>query len=251
MHSRLQCGNITVPGYATMVVLGILMVCMIAAIVADKRNLSHDSIAKIGISGGIFAVIGAKMYSLLLLEIEASFGMPVTKELLKSAGYSYLGALPFGLVGIKVCCYMFKINFSHYMKYLMFEIPLLHAFWKVGCYLGGCCYGIEYSGRLAVCFPEGSPAPVGIPLFPVQLLEVGIGILLAVFLYIYGTKKSHVVELYLFLYGAARIFAEQFRYRNEERTFVCNIVFSAFYIVAAIVLRISKKHVDIGGNPCE
>ena len=234
-----------------MVIVGVLTVCAIASLIAIKRKLSQENIAKIGVFGGVFAVFGAKLYSLLLLEMGTDFGTSFNSETLKSAGYSFMGGMPIGLIGIYVCCRIYKINFRHYMNNLAFEIPLLNAFWKIGCHLGGCCYGIEYEGRLAICFPEGGPAPANVPLFPVQLTEAGFNFLLAIVLYLYGKKKEHAVEMYLLLYGLARVPIEFLRYKTQKSAFVSNIVVSCSFVIAAIIMRYAKRRETLGGNPCE
>lgn len=251
MHSRLQCGSIALPGYGTMVIIGVLTVCAIASLVAIKRNLSFDSIAKFGIFGGVSAVLGAKLYSVLLLEMGTGFTLTLTPETIKSAGYSFMGGMPLGLIGIWVCCLIYKIDFARYMNYLAFEIPLLNSIWKVGCHLGGCCYGIEYDGRLAISFPEGGPAPANALLFPIQLTEAAFNFLLAIVLYIYGNKKEHALEMYLLLYGLARVPIEFLRYKTLKSTLVSNIVVSFSFVIAAIIMQYAKKRDTLGGNPCE
>ena len=40
---------------------------------------------------------------------------------------------------------------------------------KVGCFLAGCCYGVETDGPLAIVFTDSQFAPNGVPLVPTQL----------------------------------------------------------------------------------
>ena len=54
---------------------------------------------------------------------------------------------------------------------LLFSVPLIYAIGKLGCFLNGCCYGIEYSGPLHVVYEHADKAPNNTNLFPVQLAE--------------------------------------------------------------------------------
>lgn len=50
-----------------------------------------------------------------------------------------------------------------------FFIPIQHIFSRIGCFLGGCCYGIPTNGVLGVQFPKSVEE---YPVFPSQLFEI-------------------------------------------------------------------------------
>lgn len=83
---------------------------------------------------------------------------------------------------------------------------------RIGCFMGGCCYGVEVPW--GVVFPEGSLAPAGLPLFPSQLVESA-GHLLLFFLFLSVKnklrKKSDLLFLYLGAYAVMRFILEFFR----------------------------------------
>ena len=68
-------------------------------------------------------------------------------------------------------------------------IPIMHAFGRVGCFFAGCCYGRPYKGFGAVTFPEGSQGPSGVSLFPVQLVEAILVLIIAIVLLWLQIKK--------------------------------------------------------------
>ena len=114
--------------------------------------------------------------------------------------------------------------------------------------MAGCCYGIPYDGFGAVVFPEGSLAPSGIPLFPVQLVEAILLFIIAAFLGYMSIRKNwdYSVESYLILYSIVRFILEFYRY-DEVRGFVLGLTTSQWISIAILIvsiLVIIKKRVE-------
>ncbi len=92
------------------------------------------------------------------------------------------------------------------------------VFARVGCFMGGCCYGKEVSWGVA--FPEGSLAPAGVPLFPSQLVEsAGHLLLFCLFLLVKDKLRSKfdLMILYMGGYAMMRFILEYFRGDDEAR----------------------------------
>lgn len=92
-----------------------------------------------------------------------------------------------------------------------------HCLGRIGCFLGGCCFGSPVSAPLGVVFPENS-APYeyyggAVAVHPTQLYEALF--LFCLFLFLFFFAKKDAFPLYLILYGAGRIFIEFFR--NDDR----------------------------------
>jgi phosphatidylglycerol:prolipoprotein diacylglycerol transferase len=97
-------------------------------------------------------------------------------------------------------------------------LALGHAFGRIGCFFAGCCFGRQCDPDflLAVHFPHiaGGIAPVGVPLYPVQLFEAGGEILIFLTLLVYQKRKRFtgaVFLLYIGLYAVLRSVVELFR----------------------------------------
>ncbi|NLB90423.1 MAG: prolipoprotein diacylglyceryl transferase [Clostridiales bacterium] len=101
------------------------------------------------------------------------------------------------LVGLKVT----KADANAMTKIILPTIPLGHALGRIGCFLAGCCYGMPYYGPCSITFtyPAGN-LPLHIPLFPVQLLEALINLLLFILLMKLSKKHStiHIALVYIF-----------------------------------------------------
>lgn len=94
---------------------------------------------------------------------------------------------------------------------------------KLGCAASGCCYGIACTPGVYSRF-----APYSV--FPVQLLEAGLSILLCIVIFCIAKNKKHrkgtVYPLSLVLYGVMRFFVEFLRYYPpEELSFFGGISF--------------------------
>ncbi|AEF86948.1 prolipoprotein diacylglyceryl transferase [Treponema primitia ZAS-2] len=109
------------------------------------------------------------------------------------------------------------INKNENKKYLLDivtpAIPLFHFFGRIGCFLGGCCFGIESS--IGFTTEHGIVEEAnGIQRFPVQLLEA----LFNVFLFLIlaklrkkGMFKDKMLYIYLLMYSTGRFFIEFLR----------------------------------------
>lgn len=121
-----------------------------------------------------------------------------------------------GLIGGLLCVIgagkIYKMDYMSYIRNFIFLIPLIHGFGRIGCFLAGCCYGKPYHGPGAVVFPEGSYAPAGIELFPVQLMEAAMLFLIFFVLLWLEIRKSwkYTIETYFVLYGITQIYSGVF-----------------------------------------
>ncbi len=129
-------------------------------------------------------------------------------------------------------------------------IPLGHAVGRIGCLLAGCCHGMEYSGPLAVFYPDslaGLSPEQGY--FPVQLLEaiLNVGIFLILNQYQKRAKRPyHVLALYVSLYAVNRFCLEFLRgdlIRGIYAGLSLSQWISIFLLFACgVYITIEKKH---------
>jgi len=114
-------------------------------------------------------------------------------------------------------------------------LALGHAWGRAGCFLAGCCYGIPCGEGAGLCarFPRDSVAYMDLvergllnlkmeatpPLVPVQLLESGFELLLALglaHLYAFRPTAGYVISGYFILYGIFRFVIEYFRFDPDR-----------------------------------
>ena len=107
---------------------------------------------------------------------------------------------------------------------------------KIGCAVYGCCYGIEFSHGVTTPFEAHR-------VFPVQLLECVMSIIIALIAYCLSVRKKYrkgtVYPISLILYGIMRFFVEYLRYYPEaEKTFFFGMNFWQMISVISIFFGI-------------
>ena len=132
-------------------------------------------------------------------------------------GYVFYGSLIGAVIGVLIFCHAFHFDRGIFLNVLTPLIPFAQSFGRIGCFFGGCCYGVEYYGPFSVQFPynEASPYLHLYPRFPVQLIEAGLCFILFVIIFIYTRKNTPVkgasLGIYLISYGIIRFILEFFR----------------------------------------
>lgn len=230
MHPIIHLGPLEIPSYGTVIFIGLVIGTIVAMFTSKKYDIEKLDIALSTILAGIGLIIGAKLLYMITVipEVAANFSFVKTHVfqtlVYAFSGYVFYGGLIGALLGYLFYCKWFKIDFKLLINVISPAIPLVHAFGRIGCFLGGCCYGIEYHGRFAVHFPENEFVAElnAVPRFPVQLVEAGINFLLFLALIIYGRKRRKpcsILGIYLICYAIIRFTLEFFRGDVERGIF--------------------------------
>lgn len=134
-------------------------------------------------------------------------------------------------------------------------LVLAHAFGRMGCFLGGCCFGNVTESPLGVVFPTGSPAAeaypntltqVGsFPVLPTQLFEVVFELLLFAVMIIFRKRlQDKNLAIYLVFYGIFRFILEFWRGDDRGATgfFLSpSQLMSVFLVVAGVCIYLLQK----------
>ena len=222
MHPILHLGIMEIPAYGTIIFIGLVIGTVIASFTAKKYDLFKLDIVLSTILASIGLLIGAKLvYFITVLPDVIRYFSYVKSHIVPTlmylfGGYVFYGGLIGALFGYYFYCRWFKLDFGAMVNIISPVIPLVHAFGRIGCFLGGCCYGIEYHGKLAIHFPynEFVTELNQVPRFPIQLVEAGINFILFIILMIYAKKvrkPGSVLGVYLIGYAVIRFVLEFFR----------------------------------------
>lgn len=113
--------------------------------------------------------------------------------------------------------------------------PLFHTFGRLGCFLTGCCYGVE--SRFGFVYHHATtPNANGISRFPVQLVEMGLNFALFLLLLSWirkGKHKGTLLQWYLLIYPIYRFILEFFR-GDDYRGFLFGL--STSQIISLLIL---------------
>lgn len=205
-------GPLTVHGYGLMIGIGVLAAYLTAEYRAKKNNLDHECIFWIvvwGLSGGL---VGAKILY-YITEIQDIIANP--RLLLNVAdGFVVYGGIIGGIVSAYFYLRWKKYRPIKYFDIAMPSIALAQGFGRIGCFLAGCCYGLETDSCIGITFRTSAYAPNNVPLIPTQLLSSGLNFL-HFFILIFIAKRFKtdglVLGMYLTLYSAGRFVIEFFR----------------------------------------
>ena len=211
-----------VPFYGTLIVCAYLLGVWISIRNAKKYGLPREDIIFASTYAGIGLIVGAKLlYFIALLpklvgHFDLLFKYPAEFLQYVFGGYVFYGGFIGVVLGVWIYCARYKVSKIAMINSLTPVIPFIHSIGRIGCFMAGCCYGIEYHGLLSVQFPENVLVPELnlVPRFPIQLLESGLNMLLFIALMIYGRKlrqNAKILGLYLICYSILRFVLEYFR----------------------------------------
>lgn len=239
---------------------GSLIAGAFAYVTAKKKSL--DEVRMVFLI--LFSVIGVFIGGHILYGVTNTQYMPMLfgassfQDFLDYAVFIFGGQVFYGgLLGGILAGYIYakatKLeNFTGYADILAAAVPLFHFFGRIGCFLGGCCYGVE--SEFGFTFHNSIiESANGVNRFPVQLFEAGFNLcLFAVILVLLNKNKlrGKLFLLYMFIYAIGRFILEFFRgddYRGHlfglSTSQIIALIIFVTIIVYTIVNRIkSNKH---------
>ena len=94
---------------------------------------------------------------------------------MQRGGLVFFGAPLGAVVALFIVRRALHIRLGRYLDLSIPAIPAAHAMGRIGCLLGGCCYGEPYAGALSIVYthPLAPAAHPAIPRHPVPLYEAG------------------------------------------------------------------------------
>ncbi len=230
MFPSFHIGDLEIPLYGIIFLAGIALAVLIARKFCMRASLPKADL----LYGTLYSFIGILIGSKIVYCITMLPKLIKLWDLVEKAypnffsrmafvltylfgGYVYYGGLIGAVIFVYIYCRQYKVDFLAFIDVFAVMIPFVHGIGRIGCFLAGCCYGIEYHGPFAVHFPyqSGVPELSEVPRFPVQLFEAGLnfiffGVLLFLFLKI-GLRKGKVLGVYLIYYSIVRFILEYLR----------------------------------------
>ena len=224
MHIHISEFNLPFPIYGALYFVGIAIAAVVAVFICKKRELPKYDIVYSAVYSMIGAAVGAKLLFIavsLPKVISLGYGFIDTVLILMSGGFVFYGGFIGGFLGLLIYVKQFKMKFLPFLDVYAAVVPLGHAFGRVGCLFGGCCYGMEYDGPFAVVYHSSlnMSTPLNTPLLPMQLIEaLGLLLIFAVVLTVYlkGAKTGTVPVVYVLCYSVMRFILEFLRSDSER-----------------------------------
>ena len=228
--------SFSVPSYGMMLALSFLTGIFIAAHRAKKAGLNPDTVSDMGLYVIIAAVIGSRLYYVLLHFDEFRGDLFSAVNPFAGGSIGIGGLVMYGgfLGAVAAAIIFFKIKKIPHLPYLDVCAPSVGigiALTRFGCFLNGCCYGAAAKAHNFLCihYPDPGISPAGYyqhsigacGLQPSVLYEASGGLAIALIIYLVGKRKPFTgLQFYLlFVFYAVLRFGIDFTrvYNASER----------------------------------
>ncbi|PIW67289.1 MAG: prolipoprotein diacylglyceryl transferase [Candidatus Omnitrophica bacterium CG12_big_fil_rev_8_21_14_0_65_42_8] len=224
-----KIGPFTIYSYGIMVAIAFLFGIFIARREAVRKNIKPGLVYDLGFYLLIGSIIGARIYYILFFGLKDFLAEPASIFKVWQGGLAIHGGIFGGIITSIIFSNARKISFWALADLIAPSIILGQAIGRIGCYLNGCCYGINNQ--------------------PTQIYELILDFI--GFLLLWGLRKKirfkgGLFLLYLMTYSVIRIIVSQFRADNLYlwNTGITLAGLSSLIIfIIAMALFIRKRHV--------
>ena len=253
MHPLLlKFGPLTIYSYGVMVAVGFGLATILICREADKFSIEKDKVIDLAILILISGIAGAR-FLYVMLNAGYYIARPLEILGLSKGGLVWYGGFLSAALASIFYIRRKRMNFWNVADLIAPYIALAQGAGRIGCFLNGCCYGIEtHSGYpLAVAFP-------GERVFrhPTQIYSSILLILIFLILRFGQERRRFTGEIFLgycALYSAKRFIIEFLRGDNP-RIFYCltlSQVISLAVLTGSLIIflyrmaRWKKRHSDL------
>src|SRR5574344_798481 len=197
--------------YGMIIAIGMMLAIFVCSKIAKLRDIKSDDIFVLALYILPLSILGARLYYVLFSPESFTF-----LEFFKiwEGGMAIYGGVIGGTLGVVLFCLIHKKNFLKVADIACVGLILGQAIGRIGCYFGGCCYGIEVENSAFMWFPL-SVEINGIWHYSTFFYESICNFIIFTVLIILITKKVKttgvILSLYLIMYGTIRCIIETFR----------------------------------------
>lgn len=222
--------------YLILIIIGIIS--CIFYVYMKSHNLLDTLQRKVSFYSAFF--FSLLVFYLSALLFDAIFHS-INEGYFEAHGITFLGGLIGGILFFIIFYFLFKVDkkkkLMNYLNVIAPGICIAHVFGRIGCFLGGCCFGKPTESFIGVIYPLDAPAyeiyAYSTPLIPVQLFEA-LGLLI-LFIFLIKFNKNQFF-IYLISYSIMRFFLEFLRGDDRGRLFG---ILSPAQEISIIILIIS------------
>jgi len=210
--------------YSVMWLLGVFTAGYLVCKESTKNNVDDNEtivvllVSSLGSLFGAHLLYGFTNYKTAIIIIDNISLIDNFKTFIQSVILIFGGAVFYGGLfgGIFAGVYYLKKknkNVSLFSRIIVPYIPLFHFFGRLGCFLSGCCFGVESKVGLTYHYSPILEAN-SVQRFPIQLVEAAFNIVL--FSVLRKLSKNHKLDnyllyFYLIAYAIIRFILEFFR----------------------------------------
>jgi len=242
--------------YSVMVLCGLFAAGSHACVAANKRKYDYTDLLAFVLLAFIGVFVGSRLlyalvnYKEVIYVVENISKIDTFEELQYAATITLGGSVFYGglIGGLASGWLLVKRNrkYEIFVDIVAVNIPLFHFFGRIGCFLGGCCFGIPSKPGFRYTVSPILEAN-GVERFPVQLLEALFNLVLFLLLNHFHKKnafRDKLLFIYLMTYAAGRFFLEFLRgdtYRGIWLFLSTSQIISVALFLFALVTLIRRR----------
>jgi phosphatidylglycerol:prolipoprotein diacylglycerol transferase len=227
--------------YGALIVVGVAAGILVGVARAPRFGVPRFDELAVGLLGLVGGLVGAA----LLYDVVQWRAIVADPASLLHPGLVFYGGLIGGAAAAWAYCRAWRISIADAADAGAPGLALGHAIGRVGCFLGGCCYGrvVDASFPLAVTLH-------GAPRHPVQLYEAAGLVAIAIVTALLPRRRAGAIfGVYVVAYALLRIVVEHWRGDDVERGVVGGAVSTSQLVglavlaaaVANLYRRMSRK----------
>ena len=213
MYPTIELFGKTLGVYGICAFIGGLLAIFLSYFLIKGKDYQIEDAFLLAVAIGIGCVIGGKLlYGIThintLFEMFQNIGNLTLKQIWQYlvhcfGGQVYYGGFIGSCIGLLLyfkCSLAGTLNKRKVLDVFAIMVPLFHCIGRVGCFFGGCCYGIESIFGFIVENNIYNPGINGVRRFPTPLLEALCNLILfLVLLVLFLKKKKQGKLLYLYM----------------------------------------------------
>lgn len=229
--------NTKIPIYGIFILLALISNIIVVYMLSKKYSYTKKEIICLLLYENAGIIGGAKIFTYI-----TNYNLVNNKFNFSSLGLSSMGAVIGLLIFLALFCFQFKKSFKEILYIFLPPVPLMYAIGKVGCFLTGCCYGIEYSGIFKIAYKYSLEAPNNVYLFPVQIFESIIFIIIFIYL-IYKKNKYNILTIgqEFILCGIAKFCLDFFRMSHINVFLSLNQIMCILFIIIGTIIILKRR----------
>ena len=211
----LEIAGFKIPMYSLMIAIGVFFGGLYFFLVTFKE----EHFSKLTLKRFFFAIVLSAICLVIGAALFDSLFHSIEEGTLVIGGITWLGGVVIGFPSLVLLAHLLipeaKGKSLKFVSLIIPSIVLAHAFGRIGCFFGGCCYGKVTDSIFGVKFPFLEEK-----VLPTQLFETIFDFILFSVMAVLRKKiKYHNFEIYFIAYGVFRFFNEFLRGDDRGATY--------------------------------
>jgi phosphatidylglycerol:prolipoprotein diacylglycerol transferase len=254
LYPFIHIGPLTLGSYGIMVAVGLICAFFVLRADFERRKVSADAEAIIGITG-LAGLVGSRLYH--LLETPREFFADPWPQLFSTMGFAFVGAIIGGFIALVLLAKRFKMSPLLMLDAASPAAAMGYGIGRIGCLISGDGdYGIPTTLPWGMSFPNGI-VPTTERVHPTPIYEFLVAILIFWVLWRLGARglKTHapngiIFAAYLVLTGIARFLVEIIRINPRSFYGLTNAqAASVVSVIAGVGLFVYRRKAPPSKDP--